>query len=79
MGREHVTPSLLLRKARNEMPRLQMYTVPQNTANTNFIQIIENGVQQGKIARCCNRHIKHIFKMFKMEASRQEVSWRDQC
>lgn len=40
----------------SEMPQLQMptmnvYTVPQNTANTNFIQVVENGVEQGKIAK----------------------------
>ena len=55
MGREHLTPALCLGKARNEMPQLQMpimsvYTVPQNTANIDFIQIVENGVEQGKIA-----------------------------
>lgn len=64
MGREHLTPALCLGKARNEMPQLQMpimsvYTVPQNTANIDFIQIVENGVEQGKIARCCN--IKHKY------------------
>lgn len=62
-----------------QMPVMNVYAVPQNTANIDFIQIVENGVEQDKIARCCNGHIKHIFKMFKMEASREEVIWRDQC
>lgn len=43
-----------------QMPVMNVCAVPQNTANIDFIQIVENGVEQGKIARCCNGHIKHI-------------------